>query len=237
MIRPSARVTGVAGLLAAACYSSFLLTPWTHAGRASTGGFVSELEASGQPYAWLYRSSDIAAGLAILIVAWTLQAVIAGHPWSRVATALLAVTGIGSILDGLTSMRCDAAATSGCLSTEQSVHGLLGQVVAVHTDTGLIGFAASVAGAILVGAASADRWPAWARVQIALGIAIALCGIADLVVMLSGVEVGAVERTRVLLTSGWLLVLGQFLLSRRGAPDSCRLGYQPVGTVEGPRTC
>jgi hypothetical protein len=236
VLRPSARVAGVAGLLAAACYSSFLLTPWTHAGRGTAGGFVSELEAPGQPFAWLYRSSDIAAGLAILIVAWALQAVIAGHPWSRVATALLAVTGIGSILDGGTSMRCDPAATSGCLSNEQSVHGLLGQVVAVHTDTGLIGFAASVAGAILVGAASADRWPGWARVQIAVGIAIALCGIADLIMLLRGGEVGSVERGRVLLTSGWLSILGVFLLSRPGAPDTRRREYQPAGTSEGPRT-
>jgi hypothetical protein len=214
--RPFIRAAGIAALLAAACYSSFLLTPWTHAGRASAGGFISELETSGQPYAWLYRGSDIAAGIGILIAAWALHRVIAGHPRSRTGMALLAITGIGSILDGVTSMRCDPNVAAGCIGNEDTVHGLLGELLAVHTDTGLVGFLASVAGAILVGAATVDRWPVWGRVQIAVGIGIAGCGIADLILLLRGADVGAVERSRVLLTSGWLLILGLFLLSGPG---------------------
>jgi hypothetical protein len=51
------------------CYSSFLLSPWADAASSASGGFVSELEDPGQPFAWLYRTSDVLAGLGILTAA------------------------------------------------------------------------------------------------------------------------------------------------------------------------
>ncbi|MBV9204138.1 MAG: hypothetical protein JO037_01755, partial [Actinobacteria bacterium] len=58
----------------------------------------------------------------------------------------------------------------------------------------------------------AGRWPGWGRLQLVLGISIASCGLADLVLLLLGDSIGTTERARVLLTSAWFLVLGVFLL-------------------------
>jgi hypothetical protein len=99
--------------------------------------FVSKLEDPGQPFAWLYRGSDILGGLGVLTAA-------------------------------------------------------------------------------LVG-----RWPGWGRVQLVLGAGIASCGLADLVlVLLFSDNIGTTERVRILLTSGWFLVVGLFLLRQANdVPD------------------
>jgi Protein of unknown function (DUF998) len=206
-----ARAGGTAALVAAACYSSFLLSRWTHPAPSVSGGFISELEAPGQPYAWLYRSSDVLAGLGILVAAWTLRPLSRGHRWSTASVVLLAVTGAGSIADGATTMSCDPGSSARCAQHEHTVGGLLGQVAALHTDSGLLGFAASAVGAVMCGAVLADRWPSWGRLQIGLGTAIGGCGLADIVVLLGSGDIGSIERVRVLLTSGWFLVIGLFL--------------------------
>jgi Protein of unknown function (DUF998) len=211
VIRASARTGGIAAIIAALCYSSFLLSWWTHAAPSASGGFVSELEAPGQPYAWLYRSSDVLAGLGILTTAWAVRPLIAGHRWSSISVVLLALAGAGSIMDGMTSMQCDPAGSARCAQHEHTVGGLVGQLAALHTDSGLLGFAASAAGAILLGAVLADRWAGWGRLQIALGIGMAGCGVADLIMLLAGRDIGSTERVRVLLTSGWFLTVGLFL--------------------------
>jgi Protein of unknown function (DUF998) len=215
--RRSARIGGIAAVIAAASYSSFLISPWTHSPGSASRGFISELEAPGQPYAWLYRSSDVLAGIGILIAAWAVSQLVAGRRWSAAAVALLALTGVGSVLDGATSMRCDPGTSARCAHGEHTAGGLVSQLTALHTDSGLLGFAASAAGAIILGAVLADRWPSWGRLQIALGVSIAGCGLADLLLLLSSSSIGSTERARILLTSGWLLAVGLFLL-RQCAP-------------------
>lgn len=213
-VRLGARIGGIAAIIAAACYSSFLLSPWTQAAQLTSRGFISELEAPGQPFAWLYRFSDMASGLGMLIAAWALRSLIGGHRWSAAAVVLLALTGAGSVLDGATSMRCDPSISAQCARSEHTASGLIGQLSALHTDSGLLGFAASAAGAIVLGAVLAGRWENFGRLHILLGVSIAGCGIADLVVLLTGGSIGSAERARVLLTSAWLLAIGAFLLQR-----------------------
>lgn len=212
-----ARAGGTAALVAAVCYSSFLLSRWTHAAPSANGGFVSELEAPGQPYAWLYRSSDVLAGLGILVAAWTLRPLVRGHRWSTASVLLLALTGAASVVDGATTMSCDPGTSARCAQHEHTPGGLLGQLAALHTDSGLVGFAASAIGAIMLGAVLAGRWPSWGRMQIALGTAMGGCGLADLGVLLASGDIGSIERVRVLLTSGWFLVLGLFLFRRQAS--------------------
>lgn len=218
--RASTRAGGLAAIVAALSYSSFLLSPWTHPSGAASRGFISELEAPGQPYAWLYRSSDVLAGAGILIAAWAVGQLIRGRRWSAPAVALLGLTGVSSILDAATSMRCDPAASARCSRSEHTAAGLIGQLTALHTDSGLLGFAAAAAGAIILGAVLADRWASWGRLQIAVGVAIAGCGLGDLILLLSSAGIGSAERARTLLTSGWLLIIGLFLLRQHAREPS-----------------
>ena len=41
---------GIAAIIAAVCYSSFVLSPWTNPAAPAGNGFISELEDPGQPW-------------------------------------------------------------------------------------------------------------------------------------------------------------------------------------------
>lgn len=208
---------GIAAIIAAVCYSSFLLSPWTSPAAPAGNGFISELEDPGQPFAWLYRASDVVAGLGVLVAAWALYRLIGGRRGSAVAAGLLALTGVSSILDAATSMQCDPNTSARCARGEHTAFGLLGQLAAVHTDTGLLGFIGSALGAVVVGAVLGRRWTSWGRLSIAAGISIASCGLADLILLLMSGSIGTTERARVLLTSAWFVLIGLFLLRPRAA--------------------
>jgi hypothetical membrane protein len=222
---------GIAAIIAAVCYSSFLLSPWTHAASPAGNGFISELEDPGRPFAWLYRTSDVLAGLGVLIAAWALYRLIGGRRGSAVAAGLVALTGVSSILDAATGMQCDPNTSARCARGEHTAFGLLGQLAAVHTDTGLLGFIGSALGAVVLGAVLGRRWTAWGRLSTAAGIGIATCGLADLILLLMSGSIGTTERARVLLTSAWLLIIGVFLLGQRAA---ARKSWRPSRPPAGP---
>jgi hypothetical protein len=201
-------------VVAAICYSSFLLSPLT-GGPSGQRGFVSELEAPGTPYAWLYRGSDVAAGLSIVLLAFTLTRWLPRRRQTDLGLLLLALVGLSSILDGATTMRCDPATDAACAHGESSVGGLVSQLSTVHTDTGLIGFFGAAAGAILLGAVSWHQRRLSSTAQLAAGVAIAGCGLLDLVLLLTRRDLGSVERLRILLSSAWFLLLGQVLSGHR----------------------
>jgi hypothetical protein len=225
--RPAARrarayAGAISAVIAAACYSSFLLSPWTHAAASAGNGFISELEDPGRPFAWLYRGSDVLAGLGVLTAAWMTGRVVAGGRRVAAGLVLLALTGISSLLDAATSMQCDPGVSARCAQQEHTAGGLTSQLLVLHTDSGLLGFLGSAAGAAVLGAALAGRWRGWGRLQFGLGAAIAGCGLADVILLLTGNSIGATERVRVLLTSGCFLAVGIFLL-REGRPRRVEL--------------
>jgi hypothetical membrane protein len=207
-------IGSISAIIAAVCYSSFLLSPWTDAASSASGGFVSELEDPGQPFAWLYRTSDVLAGVGILIAACVLWRLVAARRWAVTGVALFALTGASSVLDAVTSMQCDPNTSAQCAQNEHTTLGLISQLLALHTDSGLLGFVGSAVGAAVLGVAVAGRWPLWGRLQIALGIGMASCGLADLILLLLSSSIGTTERTRVLLTSAWFLIVGLLLAAR-----------------------
>jgi hypothetical protein len=194
-------------LFAAFAYSAFLASPLTEPVGTRRVEFISELEVSGHPWSWLYRLADVGAGLAILGTAAVVRAVLGRRPGPGLGCALLALAGLASVIDGATSMRCDASASSSCAVAEHTAGGLLAELSALHTDSGLVGLLAVAAAAVLLGRVIAERWPAWGRLSIALGIAVASTGLLDVALLLLGADVGIAERTRTLLTSCWLVLL------------------------------
>lgn len=204
----------LAAWVAALSYSSFLLSPLTSAGMMTGRGFVSELEASGTAYAWLYRSLDVVAGLSIIVLVFLLWRSVGDRRRARVAMILLGLVGLSSIVDGITSMRCNPTLDRVCAAGEGTVSGLFGQLTSVHTDTGLIGFAGAGAAAILLGAVLMEERVRGSVAQLSAGVAIAVCGLVDLLLLLAHRDLGAVERIRILITSAWFLLLGHFLSVR-----------------------
>ncbi len=197
---------GVA-VLAALSYSAFLLGHWTspHAGRQV---FVSELEAAGQPYNWLFRVADVVSGLAILVLSWIVYATLRGPRRAPMACGLLAVLGLGSIIDGSSTMSCLPTPNTACARAEHSANSLIGQLADLHTDSGLAGFVGAAAGALLLGVVLQSHGRPLGRLSIALGLAVAGAGLLDLLVLLAGGNIAVIERTRILLTSVWLLIVG-----------------------------
>jgi hypothetical protein len=198
-------------LFAGLAYSAFLLDPFTQPAGTRQVEFISELEVAGHPWSWVYRLADVGAGLAMLITAAALRATLGRWPGTDLGCALLGLAGAASVIDGVTSMRCDASAGGACTVAEHTTGGLLSELGALHTDSGLAGLLGVAAAAVLLGRALVARWPAWGRLSIAFGIAVAITGLLDLALLLLETDVGAAERTRTLLTSGWLVLLGGWL--------------------------
>lgn len=133
---------------------------------------------------------------------------------SRWGCLLLALAGLGSVVDGASSMRCEVTATSSC-AVASTAGGLLGELSAVHTDSGLAGLLGIAGGAVLLGLASEPRWPVSGKVSLGLGLCVAATGLLDLALLLVSADIGAVERVRTLLSSGWLLLIAGWLISAK----------------------
>jgi hypothetical protein len=204
-------------LFAGLTYSAFLVSRWTsvHAGQRV---FVSELEAAGQPYSWLFRLADVASGLAILWMSWLVYARLSGHRRATSAGVLVAVLGLSSVVDGCSTMRCLPSTNMSCASAEHSAGGLAGQLADLHTDSGMAGFLSVAIGAVLVGTILLSRRQWLGRLSVALGLTIATTGLLDLVVLLAGGDIALIERTRIVLTSAWLVVLGLAIRIRPSNP-------------------
>ena len=207
--RTERRFSAAAAVVAAVCYSSFVMERWTQSTVSGSRSFISSLEASGEPWAWLYRTTDVVAGAAMLIVAWALRRRLGRRPGTTIAAVLLMLAGICSIIDGATSMRCSGSIDAPCAVAERHPLGMLSQLYALHVDSGVGGLIGLCGAAILFGAAL-TRSPTTMRVGrwwIALGALVGVSGLADVVVLMSGGDIGVVERIRTLLSSAWLLAV------------------------------
>jgi hypothetical protein len=200
-------VGAVLALFAALAYSAFLASPLTQPAGPRRVEFISELEVPGHPWSWLYRLADVGAGLAMLGTALAIRAVLRRRPGTGLGCALLGLAGIASVIDGATSMRCDASTGSSCTVAEHTAGGLLSELTVPHTDSGLAGLLGVAAAAVLLGRVLVVRSPGWGRLSIGFGIAVASTGLLDVALLLVGADVGTAERTRTLLTSGWLVLL------------------------------
>jgi hypothetical membrane protein len=194
-------------LFAALTYSAFLVSRWTSA-HSGQRVFVSELEAAGQPYGWLFRLADIASGLAVLWMSWLVYATLSDNRRASSAGVLVAVLGLSSVVDGCSTMKCLPSTNIRCASAEHSAGGLAGQLADLHTDSGMAGFLGAAIGAVLVGTILLSHRQWLGCLSIAVGLTIATTGLLDLVVLLAGGDIALIERTRIVLTSAWLVVLG-----------------------------
>ena len=206
----------ICAMVAALMYSSFLLSYVVPTGR--TIDFVSELERPGAPNAGWYRASDVLAGLLLILLARLMWPNRNGQRVIRCALAAVAVVGLSSVLDGVSSMDCEPSVQSACEIADNSVSGLLQQLLIGHTLSGLAGFAAAGLGAawcaraawqraLASGMRAGDAATVMMRLHIALAAAIGLCGLADVALLLLNADVGVVERVRIVVASVWIAVL------------------------------
>lgn len=210
----------IAGMVAAACYSSFLVA-WPLGSRLSvTGSYVSELEAPGQPASGFFRLTDLVGGLFIVVLAVAL--VVRLWPEVRGTTGglFLAVVGLAAAADGLDPMPCTP-------STSQTCHRQIDQVAIIvqlhqwHTVSSILGACSAMTAMLLLGVSrQVRRWRPWlGRASLAGGLLLVMLGLSE-VPMTVGHGVGAVERLHVALISAWITALGwQLFRSPRAVED------------------
>ncbi|MDQ6776698.1 MAG: DUF998 domain-containing protein [Actinomycetota bacterium] len=215
----SIRLAGAsAALIAAPAYSSFLLGGWLLPPAERGSAFISELEVSSRPYSWLFRLCDVVAGVAIIAAAVVLYRVLAGYRRAGAAVTAVAVLGMTSVVDGTTTMACLPSVDPRCAAAEHNASGLVGQLIAVHTDSGVLGFLAAAAAAVLLGFLLIPTVPVAGRLSLIVGLLLASSGLADVALLLRSADIADVERVRTVLTSVWLASLPVVMLTAVDPP-------------------
>jgi hypothetical protein len=100
----------ILALVAAVIYDSWPLGPWLNPA-IGTKGLASELEATGQPYNWVFVGGDVVSSILILgLCYWLWRQIRSARRQKLVTGALIgtALFGIGTIVDALLPLNCDA---------------------------------------------------------------------------------------------------------------------------------
>ncbi|GAB2918715.1 hypothetical protein GCM10027047_15350 [Rhodococcus aerolatus] len=219
----TARLGAAAAVVAALAWSVFLLDVVTGPPGFTTYGFVSELESSSSPGAGLFRTGDLVAGLALLVLAAVLARGRTGLRREVVAAGLVGLTGVSALLDAAHGMSCAGAAPGRCAADVDTVGAMLGALVDVHTASAVLAFLGTGLGPVLLGSAvgRAGR-PGWGWASITCGVVVAGCGLLDVAALLAGADVGVLERVRTVVTSVWLLGVAALLLLDRAPVHEVR---------------
>ena len=213
-------IAGVAGLVGAVAYSSFLLAPVMRSALRPASSYVSELGSPRAPASAFFRASDAVAGLMIIVLAVALRRCVPGS-WRRDAgAAALALAGGASLFDGWRPLACAPSMDSACRLHERAL-GLWGQLREPHTVSGVIGVVAAIASMLLVGTVlrGVARWQHVGRLGTATAALVASLGLLEIPLSLSGHLVGIIERAHVLGVSSWVAALG--LVALLDDADAC----------------
>jgi hypothetical protein len=216
-------VGGVAGLVGAAAYSSFLLARPLGSRLDPVNSYVSELGVRTQPASAFFRASDVLAGLLIVLLALVLRD---GLPreWRRDAGRVaLVIAGAASVVDGWHPMGCTPSVDVAC-RPRPDVIGLVAQLREAHTVSSVSGVVAAVASMLLLGSLLGDspRWRSLGEIGQLAAVAVIALGLLELPLSLTNHWVGLVERASVLCMSWWFAALAVLALRTafRGQTES-----------------
>ena len=213
MARRRLAVGGVAGVVGAVSYSSFLFARLLGSTLDPVNSYVSELGVRTQPASAFFRASDVTAGLLIVLLALMLRDGLPPH-WCRDAgRAALAVAGAASIFDGWHPMGCAPSIDVAC-RPHQDFIGLLAQAREAHTVSSVIGVVAALASMLLLGSLlrNSPRWRYLGETGYLAAVAVTALGLLELPLSLTSHWVGLVERTSVLCVSWWFAALAVLAL-------------------------
>ncbi|MEU8695909.1 DUF998 domain-containing protein [Streptomyces sp. NPDC048665] len=219
-------------------YSSFLLEGFFRTGLNPLHSYVSESSVAGRPYAFLFRTGDIAAGCGLLVLAMALARRLPARRPRAGGCLALAVTAAASITDGVWPMPCAPSVDPVCRAADSADLGQ--QLRQVHTLSSLTEFTGVILAMLLLSTVlhrtGHRRLARWSLVA---GILAAALGALEIAMVLTGVRwVGLPERAQVLLVSAWCTAMARFLVHappasapRRDAADAAMRGECLTRTV------
>ncbi|WP_285758716.1 DUF998 domain-containing protein [Nocardiopsis ansamitocini] len=195
-------------LIAAGCYSLWLLEFGLATGLSPTLSFVSELSAADQPYAGLFSAADRAAGVLAALAA--VCGVLTGERgcWHLVAWLGLAGFGLATTADSFLPMDCAVSADAVCASAETA-----GALSAVHTwhavSSSLAGTMALVGAAGMAIALRPSGGPRFLVAAAVFGVqAVAMIVVLLLLAVGAGQPVegfGVAQRVQIVGVAAWLV--------------------------------
>ena len=209
-------VGGLAGLVAALAYSSFLLAGPLGSTLDPRNSYVSELGVPTQAASWFFRSTDVVAGGLMVVLAVALRGSLP-RDWRRgVGTTALGLVGVSSVFDGWKPMACTPSIDRACRLREDAM-GLLGQLREPHTVSSVTGVVAAIVSMAALGhlLASVRGHRRLGRYGQATALVAVGLSVAELPLTTADPGVGLIERLFVLGVSAWIATLGLLLLPPR----------------------
>jgi hypothetical protein len=196
----------VAGL----AYSGWALQVVLPAGELSPiHSHTSELTADGQPYQQLFRTTDLVASVAFLVMVPLLLRLVPAQTWPRLSVAAIGVFGVNLMIRAAFTLDCAPSASPAC--RERLLTGDFSGDQLVHLVTSAVTVVL-----YLTSSAFAGQW--WTRgawrntARTGLGIVLATtAGMTVLELTADGRFVGILERLQHFTMAG-LLVAGAFYL-------------------------
>ncbi|KXO98273.1 DUF998 domain-containing protein [Tsukamurella pseudospumae] len=191
----------------AVLYSTWLIASLLGSELSPLTSFVSEVGASGQPYAKLFRATDLLAGTAFVVAGALAWRAARPAPWTaRGALIGLLVLGAATMCDALMPLSCTPTADAACAAREAA--GLVPFTHVGHAvSSGIAGFGGVVA---VLG------WALWrrgsgfdgARLPLGAGLAFLLATAWTLVAMLEpALYLGLAQRAQILALTLWLVLV------------------------------
>jgi hypothetical protein len=205
---------GLAGLVAACAYSSFLLEKAFGSPLNPAHAYVSELGARSQPATAFFRVSDVLAGAGLIVFAWALLRWLPADWRCRLGCGAIAVMGAASVVAGAKPLSCTPSADVVCRLQDRT--DPLAQLHQAHVASSIIGFLGAVIGMLLLGSLLREV-PYWrwlgplgtAGAFVATGLAVLELALT----LLPGLWVGLPERAETLLESAWYGALALRLIA------------------------
>ncbi|GAA1821757.1 DUF998 domain-containing protein [Planosporangium flavigriseum] len=234
--RLAAAAPAIVGVVAGACYSSFLAAGAVGSRLSITDSYVSELGVPGQPASAFFRATDLAAGVFIAVLAVALGVHLRPERRGTLGFLCLAGVGLASIVDGLRPMPCTPSTSEPCRRHIDEVT-IFAQLHQGHTVSSVLGVLAAQAAMLLLGASPRVRrsWPRFARASLVSGVVLVVLGLSEVPLALYQ-DVGVLERIHVLLISAWIAALGWYPSRARSVetpPVRLHRGAARVGHLDG----
>lgn len=108
------RLLGLCSAAAAILFNNWLLGIGLNTHLFLSGGSVSEFSAGGQPYRWVFRILDVAAGVLLAATAVLIFRLRNEHRYWRWIALLLFILGVGDIADAILPLSCSGTVDQAC---------------------------------------------------------------------------------------------------------------------------
>ena len=209
------RVAGGLGLFAAIIYSAIPLQIVVHTNIGWIHGYVSDLGASDQPYAWMFQAIDGISGICVIVLAVAVYRRASATPLRVIGCGAVGLFGVSAVGDSLMPLECSSYLSAACKRAEDA--GLLSWQHQGHLFSSIGTVVAVLASMVFLPLANRDL-PGWERMGrwwwpgAALLIAVALlCGVWEVWQLADGPG-GVAQRAMLLLMCAWVAHLSVLVL-------------------------